>query len=693
MAINLSGQWTVSVKSKAASFDQRVVVSGTTNGQDGTYHYKTFGTKTLEGAFAVQVQYEKGTEWHDSLMRLGEKSRSETDLTVQIESDDNVGSGDLDFDDLVLSAKRTVDSDEWCVWGQVKKYSGCWFNPCLMPKLVIDDWVHAAPHLPSDLVLQMEPLLPEIPPLDLPYPPPPPPWDYHGIRVEVPSALAQAAMLAPRAAKGRGAFRISGFKALSNPGIETYAASDAALVQSTELSSALAGKLQLKCRIDTAPGVMLRVIDYDPGPGESAGQLFAGTGNKEVLGHVLTDDWGYYLFCFHWPYPSATGGLRPDIILQLIQPNEEGVPAVKLESEISWNIDHLHRKDFCVPDHLLAESPPDEVVTPGRVFQYVGNLPVVRITQLGAARGHATSMSGDLVSVDRAPFGGVLYLKGSFHDYPQVKSYRIRYWTTDTPEGNIGMTTLDTPLTYYNADYNSVKVGPGPDVFSGVPADAYPVMDGNYAYSHPFGRQYLAYINTSRLLSGAMTTGFLHVSIEGLDAGGAPVAGATDAFAMRIDNVPPVPEIEPITAGSGVGAGCGYITLANWNDTFPLTYRVRDKEGHLWKYYFRLFKCHNNQIGGSQYSPVYDATFPLHWEGTQDDPSGTVSTTPTWDGWVTADMPASGTFVTAQDVADGVNFVAVSIELWAVSRTTDGRHSHLQWPRYVEVVGVKLADS
>lgn len=692
MAIKLSGEWNVSVKSKEAWFDQRVVISGTTNGQDGTYPHATFGTKTLQGAFAIQIQYEKNDAWHDSLMRLADVSRSVTQLTVELGSDDNVGMGDLDFDDLVLEATRTVGSGDWCVWGQVKQYTGCLFNPCLLPTLVVDDWLHVAARLPRDLVRQLEPLLPELPPFDLPYPPPPPPWDYRATRVEVPPEMVEKAFFAPRAAKGRGAFRTAGLKTLSNPGVETYAAADAALVRSSELNPALLGKLKLKCHVDPAPGVVLRVIDYDPGLGESVGQLFAGTGDKEVLGHTITDDWGYYLFCFEWPYPGATAGLRPDIILQLIQPDEEGVPAVKLESRISWNIDNLYRKDFCVPSHLLADPIPDDIVTPGRIFQYVGNLPVARIVQSGAARGHGTSVSGDLVTVDRAPFGGVLYLKGSFHDYPQVKSYRIEYWTTDNPDGNIGTTPLLTPLNYYNASFDLINVGPGPVVFPGVPAGAYPVMDGNYAYSHPFGQQYLTYINTSALITGAMKTGFLHISIQGLNAGGSPVAGATDSFVMRIDNAPPVPEIEPITAGSGAGAGCGFITLNDPNDTFPLTYRVQDKEGHLFKYYFQLFKCHNNQIGGTQYSPVYGATFPLYWVGTVDDPSGVVPTPPTWDGWVTVDMPATGTFFTAQEVADGVNFVAVSIELWAVSRTTDGRHSHLHWPRYVEVVGIKLAD-
>lgn len=683
MSIQLTGKWKVSVKSKSASFDQKVVISGTTNGKDGVYPYASFGTKTLEGGFGIQIQYEKSGEWSDSLMRLGHVSCSATEVQVDIQSDDNVGYGDLDFNDLMLEAKKTVSDNEWCVWGQVKQYSGCYFNPCLLPTLVIDDWLHVAGRLPKEFVKNIEPLLPEIPPFKLPDPPPPPPWDYRAKRVEVPAELAQELLYSSRPGAGRGAFRTPGLQSLPHPGTETYKSAEAASTQfNTMASSSIMSKFLPTCHVSPIPGAVLRVIDYDPGPGESTGQLFAGTGDKEILGHVITDDYGYYLFCFTWPYPNV-GLVKPDILLQFMQVNEEGIPAVTLESRISWNIDQLFRKDFCIPSHLVNEPPPTEIVTPGRIFQYVGNLPVARVAQSGTELGHGTSQSGDLVTVIKAPFGGVLYLKGSFHDYPTVESYRISYWTTNNPDGDIAETTLLTPLKYYDASFDLITVGPGPLVFPGVPADAYPIMDGNYAYSHPFGRQYKAYINTQALKTGLMRSGYLHIKIQGLDTGGADVAGALDQFVTRVDNVAPVPQIEPITAGSGAGAGCGFVEINDPNGTFPLTFKVHDAEGHLYKYYFRLWKCHNNQIGGNHYSEVYDAAYPLHWHGTLDDPAST------WDGWKTVDMPNGGSLFSASEIAAGVNFVAVSIELWAVSRSTDGRHNHLHWPRYVEVIGVK----
>lgn len=680
MSIKLTGQWKVSVKSKEAAFDQRVVIVGTTNGQDGTYPYATFGTKTLKGSFGIQVQYEKAGAWHDSLMRIGNVSRPASELVVEIESDDNVGQGDLDFNDLILEAKKTVADDDWCLWGQVKSYQGCIFNPCELPRLVIDDWVHVAERLPRDIRFKLEPLLPELPPIKFPFPfpPPPPPWDYRAIKMEIPSELAPELLHERTPGVRRGAFRTPGLNVLSNPGSEAFKAAEAGLKGTTSLFAKAAMHL-FRCHVEPASGVGIRIIEYDPGPGESEGGPFYGTGHRDVKGQVITDDWGFYVFCFKW-YASAAGTGRPDVMLQLVKFSDEGVPSVTLESSVSWNISNLYRKDFCIPKHLLEPSV-DGIIDPARIFQYVGNLPVARIfAGAGAERGHGTSQPGDLVSVDRAPFGGVLYLKGSFHNFPQVKFYRIKYATSDCPEGNVGLTTLMTPLRYYDATFDLVTVGPGPGVFPGVPADAYPNMEGNYAYSHPFGDRYKAYINT-----GFMKTGYLHIHIQGLDSAGNPVSGAGDWLTLRIDNVAPVPEIQPITEGAEVGAGCGLITIQNPNDTFPLTYRVIDAEGHLYRYYFSIYKCHNNLVGNTlQYDTVYQASWPLYWHGTLDEPG----LTPDLSGWVTRDMPQTGKLFTSQEIADGITFGAFSIELWAVSRSTDGRHSHLHWPRYVEVIGV-----
>jgi hypothetical protein len=695
MSIKLSGEWKVSVKKKCAAFDQRIVIVGTSNGEDGTFPYATFGTKTLKGSFGIQVQYEnyvEGNVWQDSLMRIGDVTRTESQVVVEIQSDDFVGHGDLDFNDLILEARRTVDDSDWCLWGQVRTYDGCIFNPCELPRLVIDDWFRVADRLPKELRIKIEPLLPQIPPRPfppplppdpVPPPPPPPPWDYRAMRVEVPQDLMSELLPARAPHARRGAIPARGLKTFPNPAGEAYEAIEASTWRASAVFSGM--KHWVKCHMEPARGVGIRVVEYDPPPGEAEGDPVSGAGDRDFLGQVITDDWGYYIFFFKWcPASVGTGG--PDVLLQLVNFSEDGVPSVALESSASWNIPNLRRKDFCVPAHLV-ERLPDDVSDPSRIFQYAGNLPVARIlTGSGPERGHATSQAGDSVTVDRAPFGGVLYLKGRFHGYPEVKYYQVWYRMSDSADGNVDWTLLASPLTYYNADFELRTVGPGPVEFPGVPANAYPNMEGNYAYSHPFGHGYKAYINTN-----LVKTGYLHLWIVGLDSAGDYVIRdgsmvAYDMITLRIDNVPPVPEIEPITEGAAVGAGCGLITIQDPNQKFPLTYRVIDAEGHLHRYYFNIFKCHDNLLGGgSQYHTQYQSGSPLHWRGTPDQ-SGLA---PDLGGWVTRDFPeGSVSLFTVLEIADGVTFAAFSIELWAVSRSTDGRHSHLQWPRYVEVIGV-----
>lgn len=676
MSMRFSGNWKVSVKSKSASFDQRVVIVGTTNNQDGTFPHATFGTKTLQGKFGIQIQYEKGGAWHDSLMRIGDVARSASALAVEIQSDDNVGCGDLDFNDLILEANRTIGDDEWCLWGQVKSYAGHCFNPCEFPKFVIDDLLCLIERLPPDIVREIGPLMPELPPIKFPFPPPPPPWDYRAIRVEFPPELAARLFQGRSPAVRRGAFRTPGGEVVSNPASEAYRAAAASPAMLPITPSWLP-----KCHIEPAPGLVIRVVEYDQPYGQSEGGPALEAGHRQVLGQVITDDWGFYLFCFKW-VAGATGVGRPDIILQLIKYSDADVPAVTLESSLSWAVPNLFRKDFCVPKHLL-ETSTDGICDDTRVFQFVGNLPVTRIfAAAGAERGHVTTQPGDALNVDRAPFGGVLYLKGSFENFPSVEFYRVKYYTWDCPEGNISLTTLTTPLRYYNTDYEMVRVGPGPVILPGIPTapadDVYPDMENNHAYTHWLGNHYKARIDTR-----FMKTGYLVLVIDGLDEKGNAVPGADDTLALRIDNVAPIPEIQAITAGAGSGAGCGLIQVQNRADSYPVTYRAVDREGHLQRHYIRMFKCHNNHIGGANYrhyDTPYQPSQPLFWHGTPDEADSDLA------GWVTRELPAKGSFL-----ADPETFAAVSIELWAESRTTDGRHERIHRPRYVEVIGVQYA--
>jgi hypothetical protein len=688
MAIKLTGEWSITVAGKEAALDQRIVISGSSNGQDGQYLWTDFGTKTIQGEFGLQIQYKKydGT-WHNSLMRVPNVERNNNTVTLTIESDDMVGVGDLDFDDLVLSAETTVDDNDYCIWGQAKGYQGCLFNPCELPRLIIDDWVLAADKLNPRIREVIEPIVTEVPPIAKPPLPDPPPFDHRAIRVEVPSELAQELFAGQTLQLKRGAFRQVGAMQSASPLSETLRASEttpAVAASGHQWEVALAGKYRrfISCQVDPAPGVMLRIIDYDPGPGESPSGPYYGTGHREVLGQVVTDNWGFYFFIFSWSYPHS-GGLKPDIILQLTRFDTDGEPYVALESSVSWNIDKIFRKDFCFPSHLIDPVEP-EAVDPDRTWQYIGNLPIVRIqTAPPIQRGLANSVAGDgtpayPLTLVNAPFGGTLLLKANFRDLP-VAHYRILYRTSDNPEGDIGWTDLNTPLKYLNATWNWETVGPVTTTIEGTPMDAYPNHEGSYNYSHPHGLQYKGYIKT-----GFMQVGFLDLQIRGYDSSGSYIPESYDFVSVRIDNVAPLVEIQPIGAGP---EACGYVSISQPSDKIPITYRVIDSEGFLRRYYINLFKCHNNLIGGvRQFRTDYSSSMGIHWTGTPDE----TSLAPDLDGFVTRDLPESGNFFTSTEAATRPNFVAVAIELWASSRTTDGIRNSLHWPRYVEVIGIKL---
>ncbi len=694
MAIKLSGSWELSVAKKEAALNQRVIISGSSNSQDGTHLWNQFGAKAVEGSFGIQIQYLIEDQWRNSLMRVANVTQSGDDVTLSIQSDDLVGSGDLDFDDLVLSATKTLGDREYCVWGRVQSYSGCFFNPCEFPRLVIDDWPHFYERIDpriKEIIKRLAKVPPEIkkPPF-----PDPPPFNYRAQSIELPEALVTQALLGSTAVSRKTYTPLSNvqqtFATQSNISATQTAMEMGDLsVANQNLMLARGSRFQQLIRYRKSPAarIMLRIIDYDPGPGEGPGLPFYGTGNREVLGQVSTDDGGYYFFFFNWSFPH-TGGLKPDIILQLQRFDEEGNSYVALESSLTWNIDRVFRRNWCIPEHLTDPSVPEEFDT-SRVWQYIGNLPVVRISTAPSetpGRGLANSKSGDgttayPLSLVNAPFGKTLLLKAKFSN-PSIVYYRIQYRTTDNPDGNLDWTDLTTPLEYYDATWTLQTVGPKPAIIEGVSRLAYPNYEENAVYSHPHGLQYKARINTL-----FMKVGFLELRILGYDSAGNYLPGTDDAVTLCINNIPPEVEIQPVESEGGVS--CGLVTIENRTDTIPITYRVNDAEGHLHSWYFKIIKCHNTYINGPRYlhhHTVYNPADGIFWYGTVDE-SGTLPY-----GWVTDDIPASGDFFTEAEALIRPNFAAVSIELWGISRSTNGIVSHIHNPCHVEVIGVKLAE-
>ena len=143
MAITMQGNWTVQVKSKAAAFQQRFIIQGSSNGKDGVYNGVTSTSPVqVDGAqWTIQIQHKpsgKGTAWQPSAMRLGTPGRSGGQIVLDVFSNDS--GGDSDYNDLVLTCGMTENASEYVVYGKVRSYHGlCGFNPCF-PWFVVDTW-------------------------------------------------------------------------------------------------------------------------------------------------------------------------------------------------------------------------------------------------------------------------------------------------------------------------------------------------------------------------------------------------------------------------------------------------------------------------------------------------------------------------------------------------------------------------
>ena len=144
MTIGMQGSWTVSVKSKSATWAQRFRIEGSTNGVDGVYT----GATTTPPVFVTGDQWGVTVEhnptgpvsWTPSRHRLADFNVAGGLFSFEIETDDGGGT-DADFNDLVLTCSMPLADSEYVVYGNVKTYTGfCLLNPCF-PKwyYVIDN--------------------------------------------------------------------------------------------------------------------------------------------------------------------------------------------------------------------------------------------------------------------------------------------------------------------------------------------------------------------------------------------------------------------------------------------------------------------------------------------------------------------------------------------------------------------------
>src|SRR5512133_2758446 len=162
MIISMQGNWSITVKSKHAAYQQRFVVQGATTGNgvhSGTPGTSVFVTGTQ---WSIAIQHNPGTGWQSSYTKLQFPHQSGGNYEFDILSDDS--REDADFNDLILTCSTPVNINDFIIYGNVTLFSGrCIFNPCRpYPYYVIDTYPGLLAALKNDRLRHfIEELYPE----------------------------------------------------------------------------------------------------------------------------------------------------------------------------------------------------------------------------------------------------------------------------------------------------------------------------------------------------------------------------------------------------------------------------------------------------------------------------------------------------------------------------------------------------
>ena len=367
MAITMQGNWTVSIKSKAAAYEQRFIVQGS-DSADGTYAGETStpAVNVTGAQWTITIENRptgKGATWTPSAERLGTPSASGGHITFDIQSNDS--GSDEDYNDLVLSCSMPQSPSEFVIYGQARSYAGfCRANPCFPYFFVIDTpWQLLEALKYRTLRVSLEKLYPERVREALKKPPIPDPE---------PDPYPFRPMMIPLRA-GDGQPVATGWQ---NGEQSTARALTLGKAAYADIASSVADfakykdKFKLICTVENQPGLLLRFLEYDRTVDELAGGPYTGTGNRQILGLAVTDEQGNYIFHFTQTYAdiaeefddvpdSATSlatELRPDVIVQVVSGTGSGA-AVLYETALFPNVPNLRRINLCIPEGSLNPGP------------------------------------------------------------------------------------------------------------------------------------------------------------------------------------------------------------------------------------------------------------------------------------------------------------------------------------------------
>lgn len=666
MLISMHGNWTISVKSKEASFPQRFVVSGAISG-NGTHDVTaTTPPVTVTGnQWSLAILNDPGNGFRLSDTRIKFPTIFSGNFVFDIESND--AGGDKDFNDLVLTCTSPASATDYMLYGNVSLYSGfCRFNPCIRRWLVIDTYTQFLEALKVDqLKAAIKDLYPErIPPTN-PNPPDPPPFFtpmminltddlpipqkrvdvFRSVQVNEGSSKKTAAReMAPSISNFKFDRTVSLSKATSKAVSTTFNRADLAKITDN---------LRLRCSVEPGVNITLKFSEYDRTAAELAGSAYTGTGDRLQLGHAISDMNGNYIFRFSQSFSELVNEIdndiptgedvavqaRPDIIVSVADSLHPS--AILHETAPYFNVPQMRRIDICLPKEKINPSSlcfnGNLIGSLGNVFiggnqNSAGSLSTAALDRNGynnhlSASGKITvhnSMAG--FGVDCACWGGSIDVKGCMYNLqrkkndPIVRFYTIRF---KKPGGSWQFVTQNYLHPKFSKRfipfYNGDLVGPHTTSLKVDGAAAQPVpayiniqaevfFDGiDWEFSN---LDRYAQLNSAIYEAG--TPGKVYFLVEGYDAAGNLVPGAKDLIALYINN-------RPLEYGFGnidfTGAPekipCGLFKLLPSEMNMPLT--VQFKAFDAWGF----TDFYNLTIGKCPQAIEVDVSSPLSIAGTK----------------------------------------------------------------------------
>jgi hypothetical protein len=662
----MQGSWTVSVKSKAAAWKQRFIISGSSNGADGEYAGETStAAVSVSGAnWIIRVQHEpgSGSPWIDSDERLGTPVRPAGQVTFDLFSNDS--GADSDFNDLVLTCEAAVNDFEYIVYGKVRSYSGlCLFNPCFRRVIVIDTAVRLRDLLKYKPVrAATEALYPD--------------------RVKRVEQLAAAeeegneteSTFRPMMLPIEGGQRLAAgaLKATArSPNQQIAFGSTAADVISSHALDLgrLKDRLTPICAVNDEPGLALRFQEYDRTAAEQAGGPYTGEGPRQNLGFAVTDSQGNYIFRFSQSLADIQGevdeggGLRPDLIIQAVSGLGGGL-GVLCETAVYNDIPNFRRINLCFPNNCLNPGP--AACQGGRAIQAIGNISILSTatTQLDGL-GRVTS-SG-LVSITKGAWFGSLHVYACFLEHPSVERYTIEHRRDFGAWTYVAETYKHEFISQLaNPNHPAHKVGPFDFTLSGgsvVPAYKNIEADGNWVATHRLRKIIL----NSHIYASISNPGSVQFRVRGYDAAGSFVSGASDHITLFIDNRAVAGDVDDVSMGATSPGECALFDLPTTNEPLTMRFRAIHLGGFVHNYSVSVKRGSNTPVavtGDIPLSMTYDQT--VHgdsFQGTLHPSAGS----PDADGYVEATLTPVGSWLPA-----GKSFCAFSFEVHGRTRSTNG---------------------